>query len=108
MKLLTKAIEKQLTKAPLRSTDGSDIKKVIVKFFTPDAQWTWYAVEGSKQSDGDWEFFGLVDGLEKEWGYFMLSELQAIRGQFNLPVERDRFFDNKFISMEDNTFVTGA
>ena len=37
-----------------------------VKFFTPDAQWTWYASE----FNGDDIFFGLVIGLEIEFGYF--------------------------------------
>jgi hypothetical protein len=106
MKLLTKAIEAKLAKHPLYSTEKSDIKEVLVKFFTPDSSWTWYVTEGNKTGEGDWEFFGLVDGHEKEWGYFTLSELQSVRGNLNLPIERDLWFENRFISMEDNTFVT--
>jgi hypothetical protein len=104
MKLLTKEIIAKLEKTPLGSTDGQPIKDVIVKFFTPDSSWTWYAVEGEEQ-DGDWQFFGLVDGLEKEWGYFTLSELQSVHGKFNLPIERDRYFDNKKVSTETNEIV---
>jgi hypothetical protein len=59
-----------------------------VKFFTPDAGWTWYASE----FDGEDTFFGLVIGLEIELGYFSLSELSEVRGPLGLPVERDRFF----------------
>lgn len=94
MKLLTKAIENKFAKAPLYSTDGKPAveKECIVKFFTPDANWTWYAVEGEKNPEGDWEFFGLVDGHVAEWGYFTLSQLQEVRGQFRLPVERDRHY----------------
>jgi len=92
MKLITKEIEQRLQKAPLYSTDGQRVKKVIVKFFTPDSNWTWYAVEGEKQGD-DWRFFGLVDGFEKEWGYFTLSELQSAKGPLGLSIERDKFFD---------------
>jgi len=55
-----------------------------VKFFTPDAQWTWYASE----YDGDDIFFGLVSGLELEFGYFSLKELQEIKGLMGLPIER--------------------
>jgi hypothetical protein len=67
---------------------------VFVKFFTPDSSWTWYATEGEavKADSGaeiDFQFFGLVDGLEKELGYFMLSELEQARGQMGLPIERD-------------------
>jgi hypothetical protein len=105
MKLLTKQIVRKLDKSPLGSTDGKPIKDVIVKFFTPDSSWTWYVAEGELQQSGDWMFFGLVDGLEKEWGYFTLSELQAVRGRLGLPVERDMYFDGGQIVFETNEIV---
>jgi len=82
MMLLTKANRKAL--APL----GSEAKIAVVKFFTPDSSWTWYASE----FDGKDTFFGLVDGFEKELGCFSLSELASVRGKLGLPVERDRYF----------------
>jgi len=60
-----------------------------VKFFTPDAQWTWYASE----YNGEDIFFGLVIGLEIEFGYFSLSELQSVKGPLGLPIERDMHFE---------------
>lgn len=63
----------------------------IVKFFTPDANWTWYASE----FDGEDIFFGLVSGLEIELGYFSLSELESIKGPLGLPIERDHHFEPK-------------
>lgn len=75
---------------------------VICKFFTPDAGWTWYAIEGSPVDESgyydtdkekvDFLFFGLVSGLDIELGYFSLLELKSIRGKFRLPVERDLSF----------------
>jgi len=62
-----------------------------VKFFTPDAQWTWYASE----FDQDDIFFGLVNGFELEFGYFSLSELQSVKGPLGLPIERDLHFEPK-------------
>jgi hypothetical protein len=59
-----------------------------VKFFTPDANWVWYATE----YDGEDTFFGLVSGFVVEMGYFSLIELEGIRGQLKLPVERDLYF----------------
>lgn len=50
-----------------------------LKFFTPDSGWTWYVTEGEEE-DGDFRFFGFVVGFEKEWGYFVLSELEGARG----------------------------
>ena len=59
---------------------------VPVKFFTPDADWTWYAIEYDPKTR---TFFGLVDGFERELGYFNLDDLESLRGPLDLPVERD-------------------
>lgn len=60
----------------------------IVKFFTPDSNWTWYASE----FDGEDRFFGLVAGFDVELGYFLLSELQSARDPLGLAIERDLHF----------------
>lgn len=67
------------------------LAQALVKFFTPDSNWTWYASE----FDGDDTFFGLVAGLDVELGYFLLSELQSVRGPLGLPIERDLHFEPK-------------
>lgn len=87
MKLLPEEIRKALP--PLRSTErlGLDAP-IIVKYFTPSSNWTWYATE----FDGEDLFFGLVDGFDKEMGYFSLSELEAVQGPFGLGIERDLYF----------------
>jgi hypothetical protein len=61
---------------------------VYVKFFTPDSNWTWYASE----FDGEDTFFGLVESLDEELGYFSLSELQEYRGRLGIEIERDLHF----------------
>ena len=87
MQLLTKEIRRRLP--PLYGNEEKGLDALaIVKFFTPDSSWTWYASE----FDGDDLFFGLAVGFEPELGYFRLSELQTVRGELGLPVERDRFF----------------
>lgn len=91
MKLITKELEKQLAKYPLYSQEGKgDDAVVVCKFFLQG--WTWYVLEAEKQDTGDWLFFGLVDGFEREYGYFRLSQLQSVRGHFGLGVERDLYF----------------
>ena len=87
MKLLTKKLLKQLP--PLYSQEDEKDPLIIVKFFTPDANWTWFAWEYDPQ---DQLFFGLVDGFEVEMGYFSLAELQEARGALGLPIERDMYF----------------
>lgn len=85
MNLLTAELRAQLPK--LYSTDGQGDGVIVWgRFFTPDSNWSWYATE----FDGADLFFGLVDGLEVELGYFTLSELEEARGPLGLPIERDR------------------
>ena len=99
MTLLPKEIREQLP--PLYSQDGKGGKAVVhVKMFTPDSNWTWLATEGEPVLDDtgseiDFQFFGLVDGLEKELGYFSLSELESVNGPMGLPIERDLYFQPK-------------
>ena len=86
MQLMTPALRALLP--PLGSTSASKGAVARVKFFTPDSSWTWYVTE----FDGDDTFFGLVDGHEKELGYFSLRELQSVRGPLGLPIERDLYW----------------
>ena len=94
MKLLTKEIMKKLPK--LYATENIELldKVVICKFFNPCGVGTWYAIEGQEE-DGDFIFFGLVDLHEKEFGYFSLNELQAIKLPFGLSIERDIHFSSE-------------
>jgi hypothetical protein len=88
MKLLTKELIKKLPKLYSQAEKGLDAV-AIIKFFTPDSNWTWYATE----FDGQDTFFGLVCGFEKEIGYFRLSELKSVKGALGLPIERDMYFE---------------
>jgi len=84
---LTPELREQLPKLYENEEYGLEAK-ALVKFFTPDAQWTWYASE----FDGEDILFGLVSGFEVELGYFSLSELESVRGPMGLPIERDFHF----------------
>ena len=88
MKLLTKALIKQFPQLRETEKEKKENINVIVKFFTPWTSWTWYATE----YDGDNTFFGYVRGMEGEFGYFHLSELERLRGMGGLKVERDLYF----------------
>jgi len=98
MKLLTKEVKKALP--PLYSQEHTADPLVTVKFFDPTGSFTWYAYEGSFVNENgvqcaegeqsvDFLCFGLVDGLEKETGYFSLNELQSVRVRYGLGIERD-------------------
>lgn len=87
MKLLTKEILRNLP--PLGSQDGlGDNAIAVVKFFNPTGCGTWYASE----FDNDDTFFGLVDLIATEFGYFSLLELQNTPLPYGLRIECDLHF----------------
>ena len=89
MKLLTDELRARLP--PLYSQEAEAEPKGYAKFFLPGTGWTWYVTEGSEQ-EGDFLFFGFVVGLESEFGYFLLSELEGVKTKLGLHVERDLAF----------------
>ena len=96
MEIITKEIERKLPHFyATEEEDKQGERSVIVKFFTPWSNWTWYVFEGEKQENGDWLFYGLVSGHEKEFGYFTLSQLTEINGPFGLKIERDMYLGKK-------------
>lgn len=113
MKLLT--TEVAVTIPMLYDGDGKrpDDRPVSAKFFLPSTRWTWFVMEGATIHDGctgfgcaegahgpltEWSdgedalFYGYVRGLEDEFGYFRLTELEELNvGPFR--VERDLYWD---------------
>ena len=90
MELLTEELRKALPKVYAQEADENPV--VHAKFFTPDSNWTWWVTEGAPEGD-DYRFFGYVQGLADEWGYFLLSELTSVRGPMGLSIERDVNFE---------------
>ena len=85
---MTEELRTKLPKLYAQEKLGADAV-AYVKYFTPDSNWTFYGTE----FDGEDTFFGLVEGFEKELGYFSLSELQSVRGPMGLPIERDLYWN---------------
>jgi len=98
MKLLTADIRKRLLRnGKLRQQREHEDEPEpdfwpVVKLFTPDGGCTWLLTEIDPE-DPDIAF-GLCDlGFGcPELGSVSLSELEAVRGKLNFPVERDLYF----------------
>ena len=89
MKLLTRELLKKLP--PIgHSIKTKEEPQAIVKWFTPDSNWTWYVAEYNPENGMCW---GLVDGFEKEFGFFTIDEIQKLKGPLKLPIERDMWFE---------------
>ena len=76
---------------PIYSQEAESDPWIHCKLFLPGTGWTWYVTEGEAQN-GDYLLFGFIVGLEGEFGYFLLSELEQVRSPLGLPVERDLSF----------------
>ena len=98
MKLLTKAILKDLEKYPYRSQEDTPLmeQKVIAKFFNPCGVGTWIVLEKVEElSNGDLILWGLAElGNGYELGTFSLKELESLRLPFGLTIERDMYLKN--------------
>ena len=84
-----KELEEQLP--PLYATEEIPLeeKQLLVKYFVPSSNWTWYGVEYDPNQE---LFFGYIEGLDNEWGYFSLKEFRSVRGPLGLQIERDFHF----------------
>lgn len=89
MKLITKELEELIPE--FYSTEDIELEEkiVYVKFFSPDADWSWYVFEYDKATN---TIFAMVDGLEKELGYASIDELERLKGALGLHIERDICF----------------
>ena len=95
--LLTKGV---LAKLPTLGAASETRDPIVqVKWFTPDANWTWWVIEYDPVSRIG---YGLVRGLEEEFGTFYLDEVEDLRGALGLPVERDLHFDPQPVSQVMN------
>lgn len=94
MELLPAELREKLPK--LYAQEGAEDHFVYIKYFFPAANWTWFVTEGEPRGD-DFLFFGYVIGLEKEWGYFTLQQLEEIKFR-GLSVERDLYFKQETFS----------
>lgn len=95
MELLPEELKIGLPK--LYEQEENEDPLVFIKFFFPAGRWTWFVTEGEPEGD-DFTFFGYVIGLEEEWGYFTLIQLEEINIH-SLTVERDLYFRQESFSL---------
>ncbi|MGD9628582.1 MAG: DUF2958 domain-containing protein [Pyrinomonadaceae bacterium] len=76
---MSKILPKELKNAvpKISEQEGNGNPTVYAVFQFPLSGWTWFVTEADSYED-DICFFGYVVGLEREWGYFCLSELESV------------------------------
>lgn len=81
---------------PLYAQDGAEDPIAYVHLFSCLSGWDWYITEFDGESG---EAFGLVKGLEVEWGYFSISEMERLNRSKGFEViERDEHFSPRPMS----------
>ena len=93
MQLMTKELEARFKK--IGSQDGIDNPVVVAKYFNPTGGQNWYATEYNPVSKCFFGYASLFGDYNDEWGYFSLEELESIKGQFGLGIERDLYCGEK-------------
>jgi len=88
MRLIPKSIAKTIPN--IGETEGQGAEAIAyVKLYHPRSEWTWYITE----FDGEDLCFGLVQGFEEEFGYFSLKELESVKDDWGLGIERDLYYE---------------
>ena len=87
--LMTEELAKGLP--PLYATEGEGDPVALVHYFSCLSGWDWWLTEYDPATG---EAFGLVRGLEAEWGYFSVREMEELNRSHGLNViERDELFE---------------
>ena len=87
--LIPKDLINKLKIPKLYETENLSNPICHLKLFTPDSIWEWYIIEISIDLD---TCYGYIKGFEGELGYFSINELNEIRTNLGLGVERDLSF----------------
>lgn len=94
MKLLTQEILSEFKKQGPTNDKSADQIRVITKFFTPDAQCSWFITDWLPEEDLFFGYCSLGDPDCAELGYVSKADLESLRGCLGLPVERDLSWDS--------------
>ena len=80
MKIVNDELEKKLRSTRLDPEEMTpDGQPILAKLYHPQAEWTWYILEGFEVAPNNWDFFGLaVSPMETNGslGYFNSKELE--------------------------------
>ncbi|MBP9779803.1 DUF2958 domain-containing protein [Candidatus Gracilibacteria bacterium] len=98
MQLLTKELLQKFN--TLGSQENVSDPIIVAKYFHPASSWTWFATEFDIESR---IFFGYVVGLDSEYGYFSLDELESFRDRYGLKIERDMYAGYQTLSQHLHT-----
>ncbi len=90
MQLMTKTIQRTIPFLYGTENVPLEDKMLRAKLFCPWNNAKWFITEFDPKTK---ECFGFIMGSVNEWGYFSLTELEKIKGQWGMQIERDYHFE---------------
>jgi len=90
MKLMTKQLKARFKKIGDQKDEHDPI--VVAVFFDPTGPCIWYATAYDPEKRVFYGYVSIPGFWDDGWGYFKLNQLESIRGDFGLGIERDRYF----------------
>lgn len=64
-----------------------------IAHFTNQQGWEWYIIAGKPLENNDFYLFGLVNGYEKELGFFTLNQILQTRAVYDIDFKPIGVFD---------------
>ena len=92
MKLLTKALIKQMPTLDETSEISIEESFAYVKFFNPMGNQQWFLTAYDPEENLAFGYVNLNDPQMAELGYISIEEIEAVKLPFGMGIERDRGF----------------
>ena len=93
MRLMTAELEKRF--AQVGSQEEVKDPVIIAKFFNPMGAGTWYATEYDSDNKMFFGYVSIFGGIEDEWGYFSMTELESYESPYGTGIERDLYWTER-------------
>jgi len=65
----------------------------IVKLHFSNGSWDWYVIGAKALEDGDLYFLGLVNGFDRELGFFTLNQIRDVGAEYDEDFQEIGVFD---------------
>ena len=93
MRLMTAELEKRF--AQVGSQEEAKDPVIVAKFFNPMGAGTWYATEYDSDNKMFFGYVSIFGGIEDEWGYFSITELESYESPYGTGIERDLYWTER-------------
>jgi len=73
--------------------EADEMENPIAYLHFDNGSWDWYVIGAKEMENGDLYFLGLVNGIEKELGFFTLFQIQDVGAMLDEDWEEIGVYD---------------